>query len=137
MFEGISWVGVGVAVIAAFFLGYLWYGPLFGKPWSLELGRPMVQPGGEGPALAPLLVMQFVSTIITAVVLAIIIERFGPGPVAGLIVGLLCAAGFATTAKLSDVLFSRTSTPIRYWIEASNQLVSYGLMGLIYGFFNT
>jgi hypothetical protein len=39
------------------------------------------------------------------------------------------------TAKLSDVLFSQTATSTRYWIEAGNQIVSFALMGAIYGFF--
>lgn len=117
MFESISWIGVGAATIAAFLLGYLWYGPLFGKRWMRELGRTIEELGSAGPALAPLLAMQFIATIITAIVLAIIIERFGPGPMTGAFVGLMCAAGFVATAKLADVLFSRRSSSTLYWIE--------------------
>ena len=135
MLEGISWIGVGLAVIAAFILGALWYGPLFGKMWLRELGRTVAPPEGPGPALAPLLGTQFVATIIAAVVLAIVIERFGPGVTTGLAVGVLCATGFVATAKLGDVLFSRKSNSTVFYIEAGNQLVSYALMGAIYGSF--
>ena len=135
MFESINWVGVAVATIAAFVLGWLWYGPLFSKPWLRELGMTQEHMSSQGPAMAPLLAVQFVATIITATVLAIIIERFGPGVTTGLTVGLLCAAGFVATAKLADVIFAQTSSSKRYWIEAGNQLVSYALMGAIYGFF--
>ena len=135
MFESINWVGVAAATIAAFALGFLWYGPLFSKPWLRELGKTQEQMSGQGPALAPMLAAQFVATIITATVLAIIIERFGTGVTNGLTVGLLCAAGFVATAKLADVLFAQTSSSKRYWIEAGNQLVSYALMGAIYGSF--
>lgn len=136
MFESISWVGVIVGTIAAFALGALWFGPLFSKPWLRSLGKTQadMQQGG-GPPIAPLYAAQFVATLITATVLAVIIERFGPGVMTGLTVGLLCGAGFVATAKLSDVLFSQTATSTRYWIEAGNQIVSYAIMGAIYGFF--
>ena len=136
MFESISWVGVAVAAVAAFVLGSLWYGPLFSKPWMAELRKTVNETSGPRPALAPLLMAQFAATIITTIVLAIIIERFGRGVPIGLTVGLLCGAGFAATTKLADVLFSQASTPGRYWIEAGNQLVSYALIGAIYGFFS-
>ncbi len=135
MLESVNWVGVGAAVIAAFILGFVWYGPLFSRPWMRELGKTPEQIGTEGPPLAPILAAQLVATVITAAVLAIIIERFGPGVTTGLIVGLLCAAGFAATSKLGDLLFAQTSTPKRYWIETGNHLVSYALMGAVYGLF--
>ncbi len=39
----INWLAVLVAVIANFVLGWLWYGPLFAKPWAKELGMDMSQ----------------------------------------------------------------------------------------------
>lgn len=134
MLETINWVGVIVATVAAFALGALWYGPLFSKAWLRSLGKTEADMR-EGPPIGPLLAAQFVATLITAAVLALVIERFGPGIPTGLTVGLLCGAGFVATAKLSDVLFSQTATSTRYWIEAGNQIVSYALMGAIYGAF--
>lgn len=134
MLETVNWVGVIVATIAAFALGALWYGPLFSKPWMRGLGLD-AEGIAAGPPLGPILGVQFVATAITATVLALIIERFGGGVGNGLIIGLMCAAGFVATAKLSDVLFSRRSSSTVYYIEAGNQLVSYALMGAIYGAF--
>lgn len=34
----INFVAILVAVVANFFLGFLWYTPLFGKAWARELG---------------------------------------------------------------------------------------------------
>jgi hypothetical protein len=135
MLESVNWVGVGAAVVAAFILGFLWYGPLFAKPWMRELGKTPEDISSQGSELGPILGMQLVATVITATVLALIIERFGPGVTTGAFVGLLCAAGFVATSKLGDLLFAQTSTPKRYWIEAGNHLVSYALMGGIYGLF--
>ena len=135
MLESVSWFGVAAAVVAAFILGFLWFGPLFAEPWMRELGKTREEISSQGSALGPILGMQLVGTIITATVLAIIIERFGGGVAIGSFVGLLCAAGFVATSKLGDLLFAQTSTPKRYWIETGNHLVSYALMGAIYGFF--
>lgn len=34
----INYVAIIIAVVANFFLGFLWYTPLFGKVWARELG---------------------------------------------------------------------------------------------------
>lgn len=35
-----NFLAIGVTVIATFFLGFLWYTPLFGKIWGREMGYP-------------------------------------------------------------------------------------------------
>lgn len=134
MLETVSWVGVIVATIAAFALGAIWFGPLFSKPWMRGHGLDS-ESVEAGPPLPALLGVQLLVTFITAAVLALIIERFGGGLATGLVVGLMCGAGFVATAKLSDMLFSRRGSSSLYYIEAGNQLVSYALMGAIYGAF--
>ena len=37
----IFWPAVGVSIIANMILGFVWYGPLFGKAWAKELGLDM------------------------------------------------------------------------------------------------
>jgi len=37
----VNFIAVLVAVVANFFVGYLWYGPLFGKMWAKEIGFDM------------------------------------------------------------------------------------------------
>lgn len=34
----IDWIAVGLATLAAFAVGMVWYGALFGKPWRAALG---------------------------------------------------------------------------------------------------
>lgn len=33
----INFLAIGIAILANFLLGWLWYGPLFGKAWSKEM----------------------------------------------------------------------------------------------------
>ena len=37
-FENINWLSVIVAAISSFFIGGIWYGPIFGKSWMTEFG---------------------------------------------------------------------------------------------------
>lgn len=37
----INMLGVGIAVIANFVLGWLWFGPIFGKAWTIEMGMDL------------------------------------------------------------------------------------------------
>ncbi|MDH4474346.1 MAG: DUF1761 domain-containing protein [Fluviicola sp.] len=34
----INFLAIGIAVVANFFLGFIWYTPLFGKVWAKEMG---------------------------------------------------------------------------------------------------
>lgn len=44
----LNFVAIGLATLAMFFLGFLWYTPLFGKIWAKEMGfsRDMEVPKG-------------------------------------------------------------------------------------------
>ncbi len=43
----INFLAIGIAVIATFFFGFIWYTPLFGKAWAKEMGRdPDAKPSG-------------------------------------------------------------------------------------------
>jgi hypothetical protein len=60
----INFIAIGIAVVANFFIGFVWYGPLFGKAWNRALGR------AEGGALAAGLVANVVGAFLIAFVLA-------------------------------------------------------------------
>lgn len=36
--QNVNWLAVVVGAVVAYALGWLWYGPLFGKAWSTGLG---------------------------------------------------------------------------------------------------
>lgn len=37
----LNWAAIAVATVAAFLIGWIWYGPLFGKPWAKAMGIKM------------------------------------------------------------------------------------------------
>ena len=65
-FSLLNWWAILVATAAAFALGGLWYGPVFGKAWMAALGKTEddIQPS------ATPFVVSFFTALITTVVLA-------------------------------------------------------------------
>ena len=82
--QGVSWLGVIIGAVAAFFVGWLWYSPiLFGKKWAaglgLDLGSASEMPmGAMGAQMLGLLLMSWfvgvtaVSNALLTVILATI-----------------------------------------------------------------
>lgn len=65
----INFTAVIVAVIANFFMGFLWYTPLFGKAWAKEMGfdTSLKPTGGQ---MAKGLILNFIGNIFLAYVFA-------------------------------------------------------------------
>ena len=42
----VNYIAVLVCAIAAMPVGFLWFGPLFGKTWARHMGFGDMQPGG-------------------------------------------------------------------------------------------
>jgi hypothetical protein len=40
----LSWLAIGLCVVAFVVIGFLWYGPLFGKAWAREMKMEDVEP---------------------------------------------------------------------------------------------
>src|SRR4030067_1237332 len=93
--SGINWIAVIVGVILSNALGFLWYGPLFGKPWTAALGtRP------EDVRGSPMMyVVTVVTSLLTMIALAATVLAFGSsGIVEGAVLGLILYVGFPGTA---------------------------------------
>ena len=65
----IKYIAVLVATVANFFIGFLWYTPLFGKAWARELGINVTGPPPPG-ALAKGMIMGVIGNFFMAYVLA-------------------------------------------------------------------
>jgi hypothetical protein len=53
----INYVAILIAVVANFFLGFLWYTPLFGKAWAKEMGFDMTQKPPKGTMAKGMIIM--------------------------------------------------------------------------------
>ena len=128
-FAGLNWWAIVVATAAAFALGGLWYGPLFGKAWLAALGKtedeiePTPQP----------FIISAVTAFLTCVVVAALMSGLQmTGLLAGLAFGLLTGIGFIATAMASDAAFCGWGWKL--WAIQAGYRVAYSvLMGGIIG----
>ena len=126
-FGGLNWWAVLVATVAAFLLGGLWYGPVFGRAWLRALGKTE---DDIEPTPTPF-VISFFTSLVTAVVLAALIKTLSLDSVTdGVLIGLFTGVGFIATAMASDAAFCGWSASL--WCIQAGYRVSYSvLIGLI------
>jgi hypothetical protein len=73
----INWLAVLVATAVQFIIGAVWYMPLFGKLWGDIHGFDQHSPEAQAAmkkGMPPLLITQFVMTLITTVVFALLLN---------------------------------------------------------------
>jgi hypothetical protein len=112
-------VAIGLAIVVNFFLGYVWYTPLFGKRWIKEVGLPEGHEA-QGSELAKALLGNLLGCALLAFVLATNMAVWLPSTwgvqaaAPGAISQALQAAGFTWLAfylppMLNGVLWERRS----------------------------
>jgi hypothetical protein len=135
----INYLAVLVSAVAAMGLGYLWYGPLFGKHWVQLMGwnrddMETKMKSGAGPQY----LIQAVGALVMAYALAHSIIFAGAylhqsGLVAGLQGAIWSWLGFVAPVTLGSVLWD--GKPWKLWaINSGYFLVTLIVMGLILGY---
>jgi len=124
----INWFAVALAALVSFPLGFLWYGPLFGKAWAAEVGMTEEKAKSGNPAVV--FGGAFVLALIQAATFAMFLGAT-PLPDAalyGLVAGL-CWVGAAFGVQY---LFERKSWKLTA-INAGYNTVAFTLIGAIIG----
>jgi len=122
----INWLGVAVATVVAFFIGFLWYGLIFQEQWMALTG---VTDEGSGDSMWMLLGV--VQTFVTMVGLGWFIGRDG-GWMHGLKIGLIAGVCFALMTSAYGFIY-QTSPMGLLPIDWSHLLVVYAVGGAIVG----
>jgi hypothetical protein len=126
----INWLAAIVAgLVSGLGIGFLWYGPLFGKAWMAETGISKETPSGRSMGL------MMGGTLVLAVLGAIAFAFFlGPkvtaqeGATYGFVAGLFWIAGSLGINYLWE------GKSLRLWaINGSYFVAQYTLIGLILG----
>ncbi len=119
-------------------IGFVWYGPLFGKLWLkvIKADDLTLQARAEMQKKAkPLYFLQFLMTVVQVSVLAILIT--GLNGVQALNYALLAWLGFVVPILAGSALWNNDSKEVakaRFLIQAGYQLVLFVVFGLILGF---
>lgn len=130
----VNFVAVLAAAIASMVIGFLWYGPLFGKQWISLMGwgkmtkaqmDKMKKSAGKGYAV------MFITALVMAYVLAHIVSYAGATTaLEGAQAGFWVWLGFVATIALGSVLWE--GKPIKlYYLNAAYHLVNLAVMGAI------
>ncbi len=123
----LNWLGIIVATVVAFFVGFLWYGVLFEAIWKdlsgvgAEDGDPMW------------MMLGLLQTFVTMIGLGWFIARDGAvGWMAGLKIGLVAAVAFALMTSAYGFIY-QTSPMGLLPIDWSHLLVVYAVGGALIG----
>ncbi len=132
----INYLAVIVAAIAAIVIGFLWYGPLFGKPWMKLMGmsKESMSKTKQQEMMKSYAIM-IVSTLVMSYVLAHTTEFAMTytrtyGVMGGFMSGFWTWLGFMATIQLDDVIWGKKSWKL-YFLNTSYRLVSLVVMGII------
>jgi hypothetical protein len=134
----INYWAVLVSAVAAMGLGYLWYGPLFGKQWIALMGWSKAEMDAKMKSgVGPQYLLQAAGALVMAYVLAHSVIFAGSylhqsGVVAGLEGGIWSWFGFVVPVSLGSVLWD--GKPWKLWaINSGYFLVVLIIMGVILG----
>lgn len=133
--SAINWLAVVAAALVGFAVGFLWYGPLFGKPWMAAAGlsEEQLAAGNMAKIFGLSLVLQFVMAFFLAIFF------FGDPEAAdmvnagnGTLYGFLTGFGWVAMAIGVTALFEQRPTAYAL-INGGFWIVVFTLMGLILG----
>jgi hypothetical protein len=124
--------------VLAMVIGYVWYGPLFGKKWMEVVGATEMDIEARKKMQAsagPLYVVQFLLTLFQAWVLAYYIA--GWKEASGVANSLWIWAAFVVPVIAGTAMWNNDSAKIswaRFLIQSGYQLVIFIMFGLILGY---
>jgi len=131
----VDYLAVLVATIAAFAVGALWYGPLFGRQWRMLMnyseGHAGTALGGQSVTMASAMTGGFLTTLILVYVLAVLMQALGIASAAQAAwFGFAIAVGFIGTTMANSVLYERRPVQL-YLINVSHYVVATIVAALV------
>jgi len=109
-------------------LGFLWYGPLFGKLWLRSIGKKQEELSSN----AGMYVFAFLAALVSAYVLAVLVTALGATVWwQGAFLGAVVSVGIGSMAALVNGIFHRMSG-VAWLLFALYQLVLNTAEGLVF-----
>ncbi|MCR4368794.1 MAG: DUF1761 domain-containing protein [archaeon] len=127
----VNLIGVAAAGIGAFILGFLWYGPLFGKRWMALTGKTMKDMESSKGNMPLYMLGGLVSALVTSYVLGVFLVSLGALAMGdALFVAFLAWLGFQAMLLVGDILWEAKPVAL-FVLNAAYQLVALLLMATI------
>lgn len=123
---------VVAALLGGMALGFIWFGPLFGKQWMKLVGMDQKKmDDAKKKGMGKTYVLSTLGSLVMAYVLSYFMSYAQASTVLhGLQVAFWAWLGFVATTMLNNVLFGNKSWKL-YKIEAGYQLVALLIMGVV------
>jgi hypothetical protein len=131
-----NWLAVIIAAVGAFAIGFLWFGPLFGKKW-MELMKftPEHIEEGKKKGMASPMIVSVLSSLITAFIFFAIAGTLLLSGIGGLLtLAVLLWVGFVVPPILNASLWEGKSWNL-FWLTSLQILVSLIWTALVYSWF--
>lgn len=132
----INYLAVIVATVVAMVLGFLWYGPLFGKPWMQLMGftKESIEKA-KGKGMGKTYALMMLGALVMAYVLAhslVFASTYTEttGAIAGVMVGFWSWLGFVAPVMMGAQLWEGKPWKL-FAIQGGYYLVSLVSMGVI------
>ncbi|MBP7280063.1 MAG: DUF1761 domain-containing protein [Leptospiraceae bacterium] len=129
-----------VAVLANMFIGFLWFGPVFGRPWAKEMGYNIDEMKPDSKQMTKSMILMIVGTILSVFVLAHIVEVWRPSVwgqgadqaawTYGFFGGFFTWIGFHVPMLLGQIAWESRSWKL-FIINAGYHFVSLQAIGMI------
>jgi len=119
----VNYLAVLVAAVASFLLGWLWYGPFFGKPWMklMNFDKNSMKSMKLSPVTA--MILGFLTYLIIAYVLAGFISILNAATIVeGMKIAFWIWLGFIATTTLGSFLWEGKSIKLYLLNNAYNLL---------------
>ncbi len=139
-FHSINYWAVLVSGVASMILGYLWYSSwAFGKTWAHAKGfteADMKAHQESGKSMAPSMIAMFVSSLVTAFIIAALFGSLIITTISGMLILAFCLwIALTVRVALSEYLFGQAKITA-VLISAGYELVVIAVMCLIIGLWN-
>jgi hypothetical protein len=124
----VNYVAIFVAALLQFVFGAIWYTPIFGKVWGKIHGFDKVTPEVQKQMMkrmGPYLLLQFVTTIVTTTVLAVLLAGT-QSDWSAYSFAALCWIGFMVPTHISAVVFGGTEPR---WMLTKSLIMSGASLG--------
>lgn len=132
----VNYFAVLLCGISSMAIGFLWYGPLFGKEWMKLVGLTAEKQEKAKKTMQSTYTAMFISSLVMAWILFHFIWYAAPGSYTLFIsikVAIYAWIGFVATASFTKFLFSPDRKPVQpLLIEIGYQLASLIAMGTIF-----
>ncbi len=135
-FSSLNWISLFVAALAAFFVGFLWHGPVFGKQWmKLMKITPQDMEKGKKKMAGKMhwyMIAAFIQQLVVAIVIGLMLQGGLLTVIMALQLAFLLWLGFIVTTLLNGVLWEQRTIPL-YLFNIAYQFVNIAVITLIVG----